>query len=566
VGAAHAAFLGLTHAVLGRFTETTRDFVWVAPITYTLAFLAFAIPLVVLRLFKPHRVTPAALLGWFGGLALFSLLLLEQRIHPWAWVAVSAGLGLRLSSVSAAGAWRAATVLGKLATGVYAICLLVGGVRRVVPWLGERSHLARDREAPADAPNVILLILDTVRAANFSLYGYERPTTPNFTRLANEGVAFDRAYSPAAWTLPSHAAMMTGVWAKQTGASYLSPTDDRLPTLAHALDARGYVTAGFMANAGWAGHEGGVGRGFTRFETHDLDVTQLLWSSTLTKVTLIRELIGAAVQVSPSRALRAFRSFDLKAATVGPAGGITAENIVGRFRRWRARIGDRHPYFAMMNMLDGHDPYVSPPQFRRRFNDGERDIDQYDGAIAYMDSVAGNLFDELRARGELDNTIVIVTSDHGELFNEHGLNRHGNSVYQNVVHVPLLIRYPARIPAGQRRADPVSLRNIAATILELAGVGEHDIPGHSLLTPEPAPALLLHASAGVRQPPEQPNATGEVNSILTGQWHLITNPDSSRQLFDWVADPRESQNRVREPASDTTVRGLLQRQADLLKR
>jgi hypothetical protein len=77
---------------------------------------------------------------------------------------------------------------------------------------------------------------------------------------------------------------------------------------------------------------------------------------------------------------------------------------------------------------------------------------------------------------------------------------------------------------------------------------------------------LLHASAGVRQPPEQPNATGEVNSILTGQWHLITNPDSSRQLFDWVADPRESQNRVREPASDTTVRGLLQRQADLLKR
>lgn len=542
--AAHVAILDIRLHVFGRLVTTWREFVWMAPIAYAVCFLLLAVPIAVVGLFAPRQVNMPRLIGVYGGVGAYGLLLLYREIHPLAFVPVAMGIGYQLTRRAAADGGR----LLRGATRVAAICAVglaaLAAARTFAPRMAEARAIAAERAAPADAPNVLLLILDTVRALNVGAYGYARPTTPFIDGLAREGVMFEHAFSTAPWTLPSHASILTGRWAAETGASYLTPLDPDLPTLPDVLGAAGYLTAGFAANAGWAGLEVGIGRDFQRYETHRLDWRQFLWSTSFTQTSFGQELIGGLASGDPQRILGAIRSFDLRTLDPRRPRLMRANEVAERFLQWRERIGDAHPYFAMLNFFDAHSPYRSPPAFERRFDEGATRLDRYDGAIAYIDSVIGSVIAELEHHGELDRTIVIVTSDHGEMFGEHGLQEHGKWLYRPVLHVPLVVRYPRRLDGDMRRAELVSLRDLPATILDLVGTKDTGgIEGESLFAPgrEEAPALLqLHASRSINTPPELPSTRGDLFGLLTDRWHYIRYPDGSEDLFEWRRDTAEA--------------------------
>lgn len=557
--AVHAGIVGVRQHVLHAFTQTAYEFVWVAPLSYTAIFLAVALPVWIASCVSP-RHSAALAVGVFVALGVFAVLLLYRRIHPAAFFLVAVGAGVRAGQSAAVhwARWRAGLTRGALAAGVG--LAFVASYKTLVPWMRERRATAAARSTTSDAPNVILLILDTVRAANLGVYGYARETSPVMDRLAPEAVVFNHAFAPAAWTLASHASMLTGRWAHETKASYRRSSDPSLPNLAQALRRRGYLTAAFMANAGWAGHESGFTDGFLRYEGHPVDLSQFLWSPSLTQMPLTREVIGGVASGNVRRIVRAVRQFDLRIETPPVPRSRDANEIADRFLAWRANLGTARPYFAMLNILDAHDPYRPPEPFQSRFG-GRTTLDRYDGAIAFIDSVIGQIAEELRETGELDRTILVITSDHGEAFGEKGLRGHGESLYQPVIHVPLIVRHPGSLPQGSQRDDAVSLRDLAATLLHLVdGAPAPDLPGTSLFAPgrpsadrEPLRLLVNHAL----NKPTQPNADGPIHGVMTDSAKFIWFVASGREeLFEWRRDPTERVN-LADSAAFARVRASL---------
>jgi arylsulfatase A-like enzyme len=323
------------------------------------------------------------------------------------------------------------------------------------------------REALAGS-NVLLIVLDAARARELGCYGYGRPTTPEIDRLAREGVVFERAFTPAVYTL----AAMSSVWTSEYpdrhhGAVSFSSRlpKDRL-TLAEILAPRGITTAAFVANA-VAGTMGGFDRGFTEF--HEL-----------------------------------FRKYGSGAAA---------------FRQvlppWlRANKGQR--FFAYLHFREPHFPYDPEPPFDTRFgpegpipkaqrravewiteaNQGRRPLSEeqrahlvrlYDGNLAFADQEIGALRRALEAEGLLERTVIIVMADHGEALGEHGWIGHNVQLYEESIHIPLVVRFPAgKGPAGKRIGALVDLLDLAPTIADVFGVrgqggSDKQFQGRSLL-------------------------------------------------------------------------------------
>jgi arylsulfatase A-like enzyme len=174
--------------------------------------------------------------------------------------------------------------------------------------------------------------------------------------------------------------------------------------------------------------------------------------------------------------------------------------------------------------------------------------DAYDRTIAFMDQQIGLLLDELQRRGILDNTLVIVTSDHGEEFLEHGVMTHGNSLYSPSLHVPLLLRLPGRVPAGVRVPQAVSVRDLPATVCAMLGVNA-TFPGATLARywqeGEEAPAQPLFADVSGRtfRPASYPVSKGDMQSVIVDRWHYIRRGDGHAELYDLVGDPWERTGR-----------------------
>ena len=229
--------------------------------------------------------------------------------------------------------------------------------------------------------------------------------------------------------------------------------------------------------------------------------------------------------------------------------------MAAAFLGWQQEVTDR-PFFAFLNFYDAHEPYRAPEAFIQQFfRDRPSNRDRYDAAIAWLDHVVGKILDSLKQRGVLDRTMVIVTSDHGEQFGEHGLPVHGNSLYLPALHVPLLVRYPAVVPRGLRVGTIVSLRDVAATILELAGIaGGHEIPGTSLAEAWRRPGqavqgdVIAELSKGINEEPAARNGQGNMVSRLDERFHYIRNGDGREELYDFLADPQELENLVSSPA------------------
>jgi len=529
VALVHVAHDSIRLHVFERFTWTSRDFLWMAPLAYLIYFLVLTV------VAAPFKRAGEMLIASF---AVWSVLLLWTTLHPLANIIVSLGLGSVLSSV-----WQRFSnlQLRRTVTALGGATVLVAAVGSIVP----RFARAAARNAPpgAEAPNVLLLILDTVRAKSMSLYGYERPTTPNLSRLGRESIVFDNAFATSSWSLPSHASILTGLWPHEQGGSYVHPIRRDARSVAEVFRDHGYATGGFTANVGFAGHQTGLARGFDHFEDFPRSLAQILLAPTFSQIQAVR---AAALNLKGGYmrgALFAFRPSNLRLVGVRQAPNRPAADIIPRFHRWRRSLdGDGRPFFAFINLMEAHSPYEPPEPFRSAFGSPQREQDRYDGAIAYLDSVVSKLV------GELDNTIVVITSDHGEQWGENGFGGHGNTLYLTALRVPLIVRATGALPA-LRVTQPVSLRDLPATLLDLANI-RAPFAGTTLRTVwtkgETRP-VFSEATKGVNVPQNSQTFLGPVRSVLDSAAHYIRLADNREELYDWRNDPDERTNVIAEP-------------------
>lgn len=429
---------------------------------------------------------------------------------------------------------------------------------------------------PAGAPDVVLIVLDTVRAQNLSTYGYARPTAPTLDALAGEGALFLDATSPSTWSLPSHASLFTGAYPSRHGAhSEHRYLDQRLPTLAQVLGRSGYDTFCFTAN-GWISDGLGLTRGFG-------------WQDPTAREG------GAGRLFSFAHRLLERVGF----APQDKGGG----QIVAHFGDWvRERPAGSRPVFVFLNFIEAHFPYHQlPDEYRDRFTDRsaaelraismalmgrqfggeladpqaalEPALDMYDGGVLYSDHLLELVVAALRERGTLDRTLLIVLGDHGELLGERGdYFGHGPGLYQQVVHVPLLVRYPPAVPAGVRVETPVSTLGVYATILDVIGL---ELPptlqvGSLLPVIEggegggPILAELHDSSAmagGVSGDFNDPMMDARARHRLyrEGRWKLVESSNGRVFLYDVVADPGETRNLAgAQPAELARMRAALE--------
>ncbi len=333
--------------------------------------------------------------------------------------------------------------------------------------------------------------MDTVRAESLGLDGQGRPIAPALERLARRGVRFERARATAPWTLPSHASMFTGRWPHELSTRLDRPLDSTYATIAEFVRDRGYDTAGFVANTFFCSRWFGLSRGFVHYEDVAEDANEVLRSSGLG-----RSIVHKLLMTTNDRPTAYFERKD-------------AATINAEVKAWLKHRPKDRPFFAFLNYYDAHDPYLTPEEegqhasrhdrstaeleilrdWHRKSRGGVREEharlarESYEECIGYLDRQLGRLFEDLETMGVLENTVVVVTSDHGEEFGEHGFFGHGQHLYSQEVHVPLFFIAPGRIPAGQSVATPVSLRSLPATLVDLLGMSAGSpFPGGSLRT------------------------------------------------------------------------------------
>ena len=552
------ALLAIRSYGLGHLVHVSWQFPWMVPVANGMIFLVPALLLTITDLLFPKLVPFRLILFVFLGMTAAAFLFLFTGVSTYTLAILAVGLGFQLSRV-----------LGRQRSGLERLVL------RTTPWMlgtvallavgmigwgrwSERRAAARLAAAPDGAPNVLLIILDTVRAANLSLYGYGRETTPNLKTFATGGVRFDQAFSAAPWTLPSHASLVTGRWPHELTADWVTPLDGQYPTLAEFFTRHGYLTGGFVANVGYVAREFGMARGFSHYQDYPITVATILQSSSIGR------------KIDRSQQLRKLVRSDQHMVRV------PAPTINGGLLDWLDENGKR-PFFAMLNYYDAHGPYLPPAPYDRMFDPKgrpnnysalhrylsrpsptppaaamiEREMAQYDGALAYLDHELGDLFRELERRGMLNNTIVIVTADHGEEFGEHGVFDHGNSLYRPAVHVPLLIVAPGHAPAGTRVGAAVTLRDIAHTLAELVTPGESNpFPGMSLSRfwtdslPVEDP-ILSEVSKGIRTPKWYPVTKGDMKSVVAESLRYIRDGDGQEELYGLFSDQWEAHDMLK---------------------
>lgn len=514
--------------------------VWMSPFANLLVFLlAGALLLLAARLLP--RVPPRTWIGILLGLAAVALLMVTGRIHILAAVVLGLGVALQASRQLSPGAGEVWGMVRGSMPALVGLIVVAGVTVPVLEVLRERRQLVAAGPAPAGVPNVLFIVLDTERAASTSLHGGRRPTTPVLEQLAREGLWFQRAITPAPWTLPTHGAMFTGRDARALEVDWNTPLDDRFPVLAEVLTDRGYATAGFVANTKYLSDLYGLDRGFGRWEDQPLMPGTVIIHSWLARhvVEPFREQV-----LGDHQTLRR----------------VDADRINSRFLHWLDHREAR-PFFAFLNYFDAHNPYRPPPPWPSRFTDQPgpywvgadreaadytpEEMDQlltaYESSIAYLDDRLGALMAALEERGLQENTLVIVTADHGEEFGEQDGLGHGGPVAMPVVHVPLVIAGAGIEAIGGEIAAPVEVHRIPATILDLTGEPDPRLGGESL-------AELWQETTTDRGPAAAYSREGRFASVVTDSMQFVMVNGGGEQLYQHRRDPLALVNLVDDPA------------------
>lgn len=436
-------------------------------------------------------------------------------------------------------------------------------------------------ESSERPPNVLLVSLDSTRHDLLSCYGRvprhapSRPTSPNIDRLAGEGVRFARAYATSSWTLPSHVALMTGQPDLVHGVEFdeLSLHESR-PLLAELLHGNGYRTAGFYSGP-YLSPTYGFGRGFERYEACYGDAlaaaleAQERATAALENVDRSdRARMDEALARANEAAARAEALSHQDVSSLGVTDAVLDELAAAR--------EDSRPWFVFAHYFDPHYDYVPPAPHDGRFDpeyggavDGrdflsnpavsvtdpqpnrpkhrrrtisDRDLEHvlalYEGELEWTDRQVGRILDDLRAHGELDDTVVVVLSDHGDEFFEHGNIGHRRTLFEEVLRVPLVLRYPAGLPAGITSDAVASIHDVPATVLELVGIDAPDgLLSRSLvpLARDDAPASEGRAIGRLVDPLLVPTEHG-MGQRLRIQEVFVRWPIKIRRMREWV-DP-----------------------------
>jgi len=561
------ALRGVQSHVLHRKIWLSIHYVWMIPLALSVLFLCVAFLLVVVgQVVRPLRKA-GPVIGIFTFLVLIGPVLTVGRLHAWALLLLTAGVSTIAAQILAARSHWILPVVRRTLPFLLLVVAIGPAVTLVTVSLRERRALAALAAPPDNAPNVIFIILDTVRAEELELYGYGLETMPNLARFARDGTTFTSAWSVSPWTLPSHASMFTGHYDHDLSTDLLTPLDGTYETIAEHFHSRGYMTAGFAANLLFTTPESGLSRGFVHYESYPVSPSMVAYSSLAT-----RRIVDFSRHIAGSRQMLVRRP---------------AAQVVDAFLDWQAGI-DRRPFFAFINLFDAHAPYLPPDSLNGKFGARRRgramaDLSvkrdwtndemaaeraAYDAVLSYLDGELGRLFDAIDHRG-LDQAIVILAGDHGEHLGEHGgLTDHGNSLYSPLLHVPLVIHGAGRVPAGVRVTMPVSLRDITATIVDLAGQTPSPFPGVSLapltrgqpVNPSP---VLSEVREGIRTPPWLPLARGPMASLVDSAFHYIRNGDGVEELYRLSDDPGELHDLAAEPARASTLVALRRRLDEL---
>jgi arylsulfatase A-like enzyme len=409
------------------------------------------------------------------------------------------------------------------------------------------------------ARSVLIISLDTVRADHLSVYGYERPTSPNLEAFAQVATLYTQARAASPWTLPSHATLFTGIYPFEHGARTYSkprnvsstgrqnnagPLDREFLTLAELFARNGYRTAGFVANDGFLTSRWAIDQGFEEY-----DATR-----------------GYADDVNR-------RAFD-----------------------WLEKIGDE-PFFLFLNFMDAHRPYnSSPPEGFTDFGGPEasaatlkglypevlgkpglrppemfeRLIGQYDNALANLDAGLGQLFDKLRELRIFEDLLIVITSDHGEYFGEHRLIEHSKDVYEGGLHVPLLIKAPGQAQ-GRRDDALVSHAHVPGIIISYAALSKITKAEAETLTRH-WPRMSVIAENYYSRPRDLRAEWGarfdRVRQVVyDGDYKYIDSSDGKSELYDLSSDPEERVNLfARQPDVAARMSELLRSQTEATRR
>lgn len=370
-------------------------------------------------------------------------------------------------------------------------------------------------------PNLLLVTIDTLRADHCSAYGYARPTTPTLARLAAEGVLFEQAYAPIPVTGPSHTSLMTGLYPRATGVVANGHVlGASRPTLAELLRARGYATAA-VVSAFPLDRRFGLARGFEHYQDRFLpgesSLPQARWE-------------GQALD----------QPYDRR------ADATTRQALA-----WLGGRPQGRPFFLWVHYFDPHTPYEAPADYRfpapaeGSAASGDRALAAaYDGEVRFADAELGRLVQELESRHLAEDTLVVVTSDHGEGLGQHGVAEHGSVVYEEATRVPLVFRWKGRLAAGLRWAGPVELLDVLPSVAELLGAGPlAAVQGLSLAPVATGARRAVDAPRPVFLQREWQGRGGELFGVRDRDHKYVERRNAARvlrrELYDLASDPGE---------------------------
>lgn len=428
------------------------------------------------------------------------------------------------------------------------------------------------------------MTIDTLRADRLGAYGFSQAHTPVLDQLAREGVRFDRAVCQLPQTNSSHASLMTGLYASTIGMK-VHMVDKLRPgtqTMASVFAGAGYQTAGIYSWVSLDPQFCGLDQGFQTYAGYVLNRSAIFSDPRLEQLAATFRQLKEQVPIIKTADVVLGQSDRIEESLDGRA-DVTNQAVFD----WLDAHAQSGPFFLWVHYYDPHYPYAPPKGYDHIFGlDYQGDIDGsvetihkieknqisisaedrsrltelYQGEIAFADAQLGRLLESLKQRGLQDDTIVAVTGDHGESFGEHGDWNHGLKVYESEIHVPLMLRYPRRIPAGTTIGAPAQLIDVMPTLLELTGLrAPKPVQGTSLLS------LILGQSNGAERAAFTELADDSFVSVLTyGNWKLIRNDANGElQLYHLSEDEAEQKNLVR--AEPQMVRNLDARLQDLMK-